>query len=434
MGFLCILINYTTEFGAVFLAISPGAGQVGLGMGGVSYPHDIPGIYYNPANVSFVNKGLYVQNLPVATGYNSLFTEFGNSILNEIAGRYWRYDDVSCSPDWLPGLYPGMKYSYGGIKFPSWNMLHLGVNYTYLNTGETEANIDGEHYVWETYDYAVGATIGVSFFDDMISFGATGKYIYSFLAPEEVMDSVMGGDASCFTYDIGFLVRDHAGFSSFGISYSNIKGTVKYMEGGVPDPLPRVIRAGYSLSPTSLAGYLLNEFTEFPHCITDYFDCRFVREVLTDRVGSEHDLWHSYGLELIFYNHLYLREGHFEDRMGGRVGHTGGLGFKFANLKVDYADDSDIYAFNTSNSRISISLNLEENSNKYYAFPLSFMFPGAGHMYLGKQRGLLYSTAGTLFSILSVTRNEKRKNLCTNAFNGVLVISIVDLFLKNIID
>ena len=101
-----------------FLLISPGPAQIGMGKGGVAYYDNIASVYYNPASINLVNPGIYVQNTPIKSPWNVYFTEFGNDIINEVASKYYTSDSVDYSPEWLPGLYPGMKYIYGGIKFP----------------------------------------------------------------------------------------------------------------------------------------------------------------------------------------------------------------------------------------------------------------------------------------------------------------------------
>ena len=257
MILLIFIFNSTLKAGAVFLMISPGAVQVGMGMGGVAYPNDIPGIYYNPANINLANTGIYVQNTPIPEPWNLL--------LSGIVKKIYTNKDVPYSPDWLPGLYPGMKYMYGGIKFPSYRKINLGINYTFLSTGETEASFNDNYYNWNSYDYAIGATIGTSYFNKFLNMGLTLKFIHSFLAPKEVVNELeeMYGDTlnykgstSLFTYDVGLLLKDPVGFSSFGVSYSNISGSISYMiryrEDDNKDPLPRIIRIGYSLSPIFL--------------------------------------------------------------------------------------------------------------------------------------------------------------------------------------
>jgi hypothetical protein len=142
MTLLLFIICKTSEFGALFLAISPGATQVGLGMGGVAYPNDIPGVYYNPANINLTNTGFYIQNTPIPEPWNLLFSKMVKEIYTD--------KNISYSPDWL--LYHDMKYIYGGIKFPSYKYLNFGINYTFLSTGETIATINNNEYNWYTYD------------------------------------------------------------------------------------------------------------------------------------------------------------------------------------------------------------------------------------------------------------------------------------------
>ena len=439
MVFLFLLFSRIADAGAIFLLISPGPAQVGMGKGGVAYYDNMASVYYNPASINLINSGLYVQNTPVKSPWNVCFAEFGNNIINEVASRYYPSDSVSYSPNWLPGLYPGMKYMYGGIKFPEVGNYNFGINYTFLNTGETFT--PEEILTYSTYDYAISATIGRSFVDDILSTGVTFKYIRSCLASEELLDwleeitgiETNGGTGSSFTFDIGLLVKDPVDFSALGVSYSNVIGSMKYLENGASDPLPSFIRAGISLSPVDLLSYALEKYYSFPHYLADYFQVKYTREILTDRVGSDHETWHSSGFEFKFFNCVYLREGRFEDSEGGRVGSTRGFGLSLGNIRLDYADDSDIYAFYTKNDQISLSVNIMEKDNKYYAYPLSLLFPGAGHMYKGDQKkGFLYGGSATLISMLDPTGNDNRKDIYNYSFYAIYIASLVDLVISNL--
>jgi hypothetical protein len=439
MLFLILLFSTMEEAGAIFLLISPGPPQTGMGKGGVAYYDNIASVYYNPASINLVNPGIYVQNTPIKSPWNVCFTEFGNDVINQIASKYYPSDSVPYFPEWLPGLYPGMKYIYGGIKFPEIKDYNFGVNYTFLSTGEVF--VPDEILTYTTYDYAVSATIGKSFFDDVLSTGISLKYINSYLASEEVLEwleevtgiEINGGTGSSFTFDIGFLLKDPINFSSFGVSYSNVKGSIKYFEGGTSNPLPAVVRAGISVSPMDLLNYALDKYCSFPHDLTDCFQFKYTREILTDRIGNEHETWHSSGFELKLFNSVYLREGHFEDEEGGRIGSTRGFGLDLGNIRLDYADDSDIYAFYTENHHISLSVDLTEGNNEYFAYLLSLMFPGAGHMYMGDtKKGFLYGGGATLISMLDPLGNENRKNTYNFTFFTIYAVSIVDLIISNL--
>jgi hypothetical protein len=442
--FLIFLFSLMEDAGAIFLLISPGPAQVGMGKGGVAYYDNIASVYYNPASINLTNPGVFVQNTPIKSPWNVCFTEFGNNIINKVASKYYPSDNVPYSPNWLPGLYPGMRYIYGGIKFPELNEFNFGINYTFMNTGETSTSIvtpnDTNTLVYRTHDYAISATLGKSFYDEIISAGITLKYIHSFLAPEEVIEYIFGteidgGTASSFTFDIGLLLKDPINFLTFGTSYSNIVGSLKYIEGGTSDPLPAFIRAGISLSPVDLVSYALEKYYSFPYDLTDYFQVKYTREILRDRVGNEHETWHSSGFEFEFFNCVYLREGRFEDIEGGKIGKTRGFGLELGNIRLDYADDSDIYDFYTSNDQISLSIDIMEGNNKYYAYPLSLMFPGAGHMYKGDQmKGFIYGGGATLISMLDPMGNDNRKDIYNYSFYAIYIASIVDLIISNLME
>lgn len=442
MVFFIFLFSLMEDAGAIFLLISPGPAQVGMGKGGVAYYDNIASVYYNPASINLINPGVFVQNTLIKSPWNVCFAEFGNNIINGVASKYYPSDSVSYSPDWLPGLYPGMRYINEGIKFPELKGFNFGINYTFLNTGE--AFTPEEVLTYSTYDYAISATIGRSFVDDILATGVTFKYIRSCLASEELLDwlervtgiEMNGGTGSSFTFDMGFILKDPVGFSALGVSYSNVIGSIKYIEDGASDPLPGFIRAGISLSPLDLLSYALEKYYSLPYNLTDYFQVKYTREILRDRVGKEeHETWHSSGFEFEFFNCVYLREGRFEDSEGGRIGKTRGFGLRLGNIRLDYADDSDIYAFYTSNDQISLSIDIMEGDNKYYSYPLSLLFPGAGHMYRGDQKkGFIYGGGATLISMLDPMGNENRKDIYNYFFYAIYIASIVDLIISSLME
>ena len=441
MVFLIFLFSLIEDAGAIFLLISPGPAQTGMGKGGVAYYDNIASVYYNPANVNLVNTGIYVQNTPIKSPWNICFAEFGNNIINEVAGRYYPSDSVSYSPNYLPGVYHGMRYIYGGIKFPELKGFNFGINYTFLNSGQVSLEVPDSTITFMQHDFAISANIGRSFFDDILSTGINLKYVYSYFASEEILEwlsmitgvEMSGGKGSAFTFDIGFLVKDPVDFSSFGVSYSNVIDSIKYLKNDASDRLPGFIRAGISLSPLDLLSYALEKYYSFPHDLTDYFQVKYTREILRDRVGNEHETWHSSGFEFEFFNCVYLREGRFEDSGGSRIGKTRGFGLRLGNIRLDYADDSDIYAFYTRNDQISLSIDIMEGDNKYYAYPLSLLFPGAGHMYMGDQKkGFIYGGGATLISMLDPMGNDNRKDIYNYSFYAIYIASIVDLIISNL--
>lgn len=352
IGIIFLFLNTTLEPGGAFLMISPGAAQVGMGMGGVAYPNDIPGIYYNPANVNLVPVGIYIQNTPILEPWNYLFSKVTS---------YYKKKDIPYSPDWLYELYPRMKYMYGGTKFPSLKFsdiprlsipFNIGINYTYMTTGTTEAKIDDQIYTWESFDYAIGIPIGISFFDNIINVGITPKYVYSLLAPQNILeamgDTTARGYANAFTYDAGILLKDPFGFGSIGLSYSNIIGFLSYMkDNSGRDVLPRLVRFGYSFSPIVPIKVVLEKYLNLPFDITKIFDVRYSVEKLTDRVGYKHNFWNSSGREITLLSTIIFRKGYFSDTLGRRVGKTDGIGVRLGNITLDYGDDSRIYSLYT---------------------------------------------------------------------------------------
>jgi len=270
--------------------------------------------------------------------------------------------------NWLPGLYPGMYYEYLTMLFPVGEDLNLDFAVTYLTTGETETGEEGME-PWTTYDVAfkVGGCLQLS---DNFGVGIGMKYIYSFLAPESVLEwlsritqtSVSGGTGQAWAVDLSLLYiwNDFINANLFGMKWlrtlrigaalQNFGPDISYVENGESDPLPRTLRLGLSFGLLEEESHKLNLNLDLIKILIGVEYTKF-KEIWEDS-------WKAGGLEYTISNLFSLRLGYFSDRVGQRSGPTFGAGFQYNKFHFDLSVDQEIYDFETANYRISVQFSL----------------------------------------------------------------------------
>jgi hypothetical protein len=329
----CILpvLSNSLEAGAVFLMIFPGSRATSMGGAFGAIEGDVFSTYYNNAALAFSDKKV-------------LGLQHAN---------------------WLPGLYKGMYYEYLAFVLPVGKDMNVSGAVTYLTTGLTEASFEGIYREWLTYDVAFKLAGSMPISDKMgVSLGM--KYIYSFLAPEEIVEelgrqyggTMRGGTGHAWALDGSIFYRwtDLASIEALGMEWLNVLrlglafqnfGTeIRYIEGGNSDPLPRTVRASFSLS-------LLENKEHQLRVNLDLIKIAVRIEKYTDFREMWEDTWKACGLEYIFNELFSLRFGYFIDELGKRKGPTFGAGFQYKTFYFDLSVDQEIYDFETSNYRLS---------------------------------------------------------------------------------
>ncbi len=328
-----------SQSAVVFLTIYPGARPVGMG-----------GAYVGLA------EG------PLATYYNE-----GGLASEKRIGAVFMHSS------WLPALNSGMYYEFFGITLPTSRIGGMediggtfGLDIIYLTTGETEA-IDETGTpiaVFSTFDLAVELCYGMQI-NERLSVGAGAKFIYSFLAPTWIVQRILhktgGGKGTSWAIDVSMLYKILPKLG-LGISLQNLGPDITYLgDEGQYDPLPRMIKAGF-------AWKLVEDELQ---TLTALMDISYVFagvESNYSRIGEDYtfgdfisdeweEVWKSCGLEYNYYNFLSARIGYFIDSAGERVGFTFGGGLEYQDkLELNVGVDSDIYSFDCSNYRISLTL------------------------------------------------------------------------------
>jgi hypothetical protein len=312
------LFGFASEAGAIFLTIYPGARQTGMGASFVGLADDALATYYNQGGMAFIESpNFYLMHA-----------------------------------NWLPGLYPEMYYDIVSFVNPVKGWGVVGGNIIYLTTGETQAVDENGNPVgkFRTFDMAFSVDYATTM-TDYLGLGVGAKFIYSFLAPPEIVEEVLhmrGGTGMSWAVDIAALFHTPIRGLNVGGALQNIGPSIQYASSGDQDPLPRTVRLGLAYKLFDNEMNKLTFLADLTKIIVNWSG---------DLTEENKDTWKSMGMEYTYYNLLTGRIGYFRDEAGKRIGLTYGGGIQFHTLKFDIGVDEQLYDFPTSNYRFSISYN-----------------------------------------------------------------------------
>ncbi|MFO7676322.1 MAG: PorV/PorQ family protein [bacterium] len=348
--------------GAVFLMIWPSARPTALGGAFASIADDASAVYYNQGGLAFL-EGTHATLMHA---------------------------------NWLPGLYPGMYYEYAGVTRQFQEKGIAGMNVIYLTTGETDVINEVGQFLgrYTTFDVAVAAGYGYPVLRNL-GVGFSAKFIYSFLVPEwvwEVMPELgieRGGTGVSWAMDAGVLYKPWD-FLNVGLSLANLGPNIAYTSSGESDPLPRMLRAGFTAYPVRTEHFRLGVTPELTKILVGMFYDETGQKSSGQLLQAElRDAWKTLALEGHFRSGplgASARVGYFEDLTGARGGivleregagteHYGiwdvltrknlgkfqslglcfGGGIEYARFKFDLSVDQLIYDFKTNNYKFSFS-------------------------------------------------------------------------------
>jgi hypothetical protein len=202
----------------VFLKIEPDSRSAGMGNAGVALADNASAMFWNPAGLAF------------QTGTEASITH----------------------SNWLPEFNAGLFYEYLVAKHhvPNWGT--FGVHLTYLFLGEHEGRdeLNIPTGTFRSYDLAIGASYGVKV-TDRFGLGTSARFIYSNLAPKQVVggQATKAGVAAAFdisglykfdTIDLGTTKAR----PSIGFNLSNMGPKIQYSDSEQADPIPTNLRFG----------------------------------------------------------------------------------------------------------------------------------------------------------------------------------------------
>ena len=301
--------------------------------------------------------------------------------------------DVSYG-NWLPGLYPGMRYgsAIGGaplrLPFLGSHNTYVSGSAVYLTTGETDIVNERGEFLGRVTTWR----------------GATGLQVATLLTNrlgaafglKVLHDSRYGGnwfwgesytEATAVAADIALLYRPAARVS-IGATIANVGPHIVYRPSGEADDLPRMARLGLCWTPIDSRNLRLRVMTELNKGLVRIFWDSTGREPFGRKLEKEwKDVWKALGIEATAFSLVSLRLGYFEDltdQLGGivleregetyhyglwdalsrrnlgqfkRIGLCWGVGVGTEALRFDLSSDAAIYDFPTKNWKFQLTSN-----------------------------------------------------------------------------
>jgi hypothetical protein len=206
-----------------FLQIEPDSRGAGMGNTGVALADNASALFWNPAGLAFQR------------GSNQASITHSNWLANfNVSDLFY---------DYIVG-----KYYIEGIGT-------IGAHLTYLNLGEqVVTRADGPEPIsrFNSYELALGGSYGYQV-NKNLGLGASLRLIYSSLASGTSIAAQKVNPGSSVAVDLSFLYKTDvfalggrdARFS-FGTNLSNIGPGIQYTDNAQKDPLPTVLRFGWS--------------------------------------------------------------------------------------------------------------------------------------------------------------------------------------------
>jgi hypothetical protein len=303
--------------------------------------------------------------------------------------------------NWLPGLYPGMYYNYASAGYgsagilPGGRNLSFGLDYTYLTTGETDVVDEHGNFIgrYTTFDRQIGLHAGAQV-TSQLGVGLNLKHIYSYMVPYwawgimPMLDPDESGIASDVAVDVGVLYRPRHDLS-VGLTVANLGPNIAYTESDETNELPRTLRIGGCWTPLNDPLFRVRGMLEADKILVGMFSDTTHTKTFGRMLSEElRDVWKSAAVEATALQVFTFRLGYFEDLTGQRGGfvmekdgqtyHYGfgdvltrtglgrcrslgicwGLAIGYKDYaRIEVSDDSRIYDFPTSNTKVSLVVN-----------------------------------------------------------------------------
>lgn len=323
--------------GVTFLLIWPGARPTALAGAYTAVADDAYAPAFNPAGLAFVRTT------------SATFTH----------------------APWLPGLWPGMFHEYLGGVHPVTDRMTAGFHGVFL---PTVSGIGWDHDCG-SLEFAAGPSFGLKVSENL-GVGLGFKLIYSQLSDDWLLPPQPGLRGIAWAFDGGVLYR-FMKFLNVGAALANFGPDIDYNSlpppGTNPEPitapLPWALRLAFSWTPIHSRLFEVLVTPEFTKVLVGMFYDPLDSLNFSQELACElRETWKSIGLEFRHLGIFALRVGAFFDPVGGRGGFrfddqgritrwplTYGVGVRLGRLSVDIGCDQDIYDFETSNYKLSLT-------------------------------------------------------------------------------
>ncbi|MEX2639129.1 MAG: type IX secretion system outer membrane channel protein PorV [Balneolales bacterium] len=341
-----------------FLQIEPDTRTAGMGNAGVAVADNASAVFWNPAGLAF---------------------QSGNEISLTHA-------------NWLPQFDVGLFYDYLVGKYEIDGIGVVGGHITFLNlgeqtlTGEDDPNPLGS---FSSYEIATGLSYGFQL-NDNFALGTGLRFIYSNLVPSGTMVSgqearngtSVGLDLAGLYKSNPFRLFNRDAHFSAGVNLSNIGPAIQYTDEAQRDPLPTLLRLGWS--------YTMDLDTDGLNTLTianDFSKIMARNDTTGQAMGSIEALFNSWdtytrtpdnglsyvdvplseqimvgiGAEYWYNNQFALRTGFFHEspNNGNRQFLTFGAGLKYDFIGIDFSYLATLEEYHPLANTIRLSLLLD---------------------------------------------------------------------------
>jgi hypothetical protein len=323
VGLFASMVFSQSSSTLLFLRINPSARQAALGDAGVSMDDDVYSIFFNPAGLArqYDPKDENSYKRAATFSYAQWLPNFN---LNDLYYLFWAgrmyVDDI------------GM----------------FGLSFQYMNYGDIQQTGENGEDLGTFSSNELAVTLAYALpISENLDIGLGIKYIYSNLAPVEGVGAQKEkGITSAMGVDLGVLYRMAVmGYNTkLGAAISNMGPKVTYVDRDQADPMPIVLRAGFSID------VIQNEFNKLMFIYQ--FERELTRRDSTTADGFPRSLFttwknndnfslftHSFGLEYWYADQVALRAGYFYEtpKNGDRQFMSLGMGLKYLMAEIDVA-------------------------------------------------------------------------------------------------
>ncbi|MEX0686670.1 MAG: type IX secretion system outer membrane channel protein PorV [Balneolales bacterium] len=340
-----------------FLQIEPDTRTAGMGNAGAAVADNASAVFWNPAGLAF---------------------QSGNEISITHA-------------NWLPQFDVGLFYDHLVGKYEIDGIGVVGGHITFLNLGEqtlTDPGSPDPRGTFSSYEIASGLSYGFKI-NENFSVGTGLRFIFSNLVPANTQ---VGGqtarNGTSVAFDLAgmyksntFRVFNRNASISTGFNLSNIGPPIQYADEAQKDPLPTLLRVGWSYTMDLDAdGFntltLANDFSKIMARNDTSGQAMGVAEALFNSWGSyqrtpdngatyidvplSEQIMMGLGAEYWYNNQFALRSGFFYEspNNGNRQFLTFGAGLKYDFIGIDFSYLATLEEFHPLANTIRLSLTL----------------------------------------------------------------------------